>query len=172
MMKITRLFVLCGVLLLLLTGCNKNYDKTISYVDFKSKEVSLNNITYKFIGKSKNFGFETGNVNLNDHEKQLLITNFKQINKIDKFDTISFNIKFKDTLWAKSSWSKNDNISFKQYLKKIILYENYSQLINHGDDSFTSTTKETFKNDINITVEYCVNGQCKNETFKIEYVND
>ena len=170
MKKIINLITFLGLAVVLITGCNKDYDNSISYKEFVNADVSTNNITHKFIGKSEHFGFETGDANISDTEKQILIANFKQRKKTDKFDKISFYVKFKGEFWGKTYWTKGSGESFNKYIKNTLLYENISPLNNNDVDSFSHTTKETFKDDISITVEYCLNKQCKSENLKLEFI--
>lgn len=170
MKKIINSITFLGLLVVFITGCNKNYDSSISYKEFTNADVSTNNITHKFTGTSEHFGFETGNANISETERQFLIANFKQTKKTDKFDKISFSVKFKGTFWGKSYWLKDGRKSFEEYLKNVILFENISDLNNNDIDSFSLTTKETFKDDISITVEYCLKKQCESENFELDFI--
>lgn len=71
MKKIVK--IIC--LITLLTACNKNTKIDINYKEDLKNQIS-SNYTYKFIGESEHFYFETGKVYYNGKERELLISNF------------------------------------------------------------------------------------------------
>ena len=51
------------------------------------------------------------------------------------------------------------------------VYTNDSGEIIGEVDSFIKTTKETFKDSIKMVINYCEKDKCKEETFKINYLD-
>ena len=61
--------------LFIIVGCGKSSKEiAVNYVDYKDSELS-GNYTFRFVGQSEHFYFETGNVYYGDNIKELLLAN-------------------------------------------------------------------------------------------------
>jgi hypothetical protein len=160
--------------LLLITGCTKVYSDDITFVN-SFKQDTMTGITYKFIGKSEHFGFETGKVYYTDTDREILITNFKQIKEINKIDKFTINVYFNDIYWGGSDWLKEDTRDFEDYLRKNTLAET-GRICDISSpcesDSFIRTAKNTFEDAIKIEAKYCYKDNCKTETMNLTYIEE
>lgn len=170
MFKKNVLFIL-GIAMLL-SGCsNKNIN--IYYMEDPIHQIS-NDYTYKFIGESKHFYFQTGKVYYNGDYKELLITNFKMKDKFDENTKYNINLYFNDKLLYgetsdNATLSKNEfeNIIIAEYGKT---EKNENGTIIGESDSFLETSENSFKDDIKLEVKYCKKSKCKKEVFDIDYI--
>ena len=159
-------------IILILSGCsNKNVD--IYYMEDPTHQIS-NDYTYKFLGESEHFYFQTGKVYYNDDYKELLITNFKMKDAFNEDTKYSINLYFNNKLLY-GDISDNATLS-KSEFENIIISEsgnvdkNENGTIIGESDSFLETSEETFKDDIKLEVEYCKKSKCKKEVFDIDYI--
>ena len=84
------------VIIICFIGVNNFYNRKITYKECKNNEVKLKYITHKFTGESEHFGFETGNVDLDKNNYEILLTNFRQTKKVKNIDDFKINIYFND----------------------------------------------------------------------------
>lgn len=170
-----KLILFLGLFILLTTtGCSsKNYD--INYIEDSEHSFS-NNYTYKFVGESDHFYFETGKVYYNGDERELLISNFKIKDNIKSDASFKINLYFNDKLLY-GDVDKTDKLSKKDF-EGIVIAEHgtLGKKDSNGNvigesDSFLETTKDTFKNSIKLQADYCVNNKCSTETFKLSYLD-
>lgn len=169
--------ILISTLLLtfLLFGCsNDNLD--VVYKEDTEHEYS-SNYTYKFVGESEHFYFETGKVYYGENERELLISNFNLKHSMDKNTKYLVNLYFNDRLLYGNEYGTADLIE-KEY-KNIVIGESgtLGEKDENGDiigesDSFLETTQDIFKDSIRLEVKYCKNDDCKIETLKIKYVEE
>lgn len=173
-MKKTILLFSTIIIILLLTACNSKSGNDIKFKEDTKHQVS-SNFTYKFIGESEHFYFETGKVYYNNDERELLISNFKVKNNIDKNARYSISLYFNDILLY--GGISNELLSKKEFENTIIGEHGYigkkdQNGITIGEsDSFLETTKENFKESIKLKAKYCIKNKCEEETFKIKYVS-
>lgn len=169
-----KIFLIGSVLLIVLSvGCSKNNIK-IEYKD-DIEHQSSNNYTYKFVGESEHFYFETGKVYYNGNERELLISNFKLKDNMSSSTTYLVNLYFNDRLLYGNDFGKAD-LTKKEYMN-IVIGENgkLGEMDQNGDvigesDSFLETTKETFKDSIKLEIKYCQNKKCYTEEMKFTYI--
>ena len=161
---------------IIITGCtNSNSDVDVNYKEDLEHQIS-SNYTYKFIGESEHFYFETGKVYYNNTERELLISNFKVKNNVDQDAKFSINLYFNNKILYGNEYNSNDLIT-KEEVEKTIIGEhgylgNYDQNGNiiGESDSFLETTKENFKDSIRLDIRYCIKNKCETETLKLEYI--
>lgn len=159
-----------------LTACNNSENIDFSYKEDLEHQIS-SNYTYKFIGESEHFYFETGKVYYNNNERELLISNFKVKNNVNQNAKFSINLFFNNKLLFGNEYNSNDLIS-KEELEKTIIgehgylgdYDQNGNIIGESD-SFIETTKENFKDSIKLNIKYCIKNKCEIETLKLEYIN-
>lgn len=160
------------ILTLMLTSCSKN---KITYKE-DSGHAYLNESTYKFIGESEHFYFETGKVYYNENERGLLISNFNLKDSIGKNVKYLVNLYFNNKLLYGNEY-KSITLTEKEY--KNIVIEEHGYLgkkdqngnIIGESDSFLETQQDKFKSSIRIEVNYCIKNNCKTETLKIKYID-
>ena len=88
-----KIFLIGSLLLIVLSvGCSKN-DIKIEYKDDIEHQFS-NNYTYKFVGESEHFYFQTGKVYYNNNEREILISNFNFKKSMNKNITYLVNLYF------------------------------------------------------------------------------
>ena len=169
-----KIICLISILPLLLTGCS-NTDSNIKYKEDLQHQYS-DNYTYKFIGESEHFYFETGKVYYNGNERELLISNFKLKDNMSPATTYLVNLYFNDKLLYGNDFGKAD-LTKKEYMN-IVIEENgkLGEIDQNGDiigesDSFLETTKENFKNSIKLEIKYCQNSKCNTEKLQLTYVD-
>lgn len=172
-MKQTIFLIGSLLLIVLLVGCSNN-DIKIEYKNDIEHQFS-NNYTYKFVGESEHFYFETGKVYYNGNERELLISNFKLKDNMSSSTTYLVNLYFNDILLYGNDFSKA-NLTKKEYMN-IVIGENgkLGEMDQNGDvigesDSFLETTKETFKDSIKLEIKYCQNKMCYTEEMKFIYI--
>ncbi len=161
--------------LFLITACNNN-----SKIDFKEDvEHQINSdYTFKFVGESEHFYFETGKVYYNGDERELLISNFKVKDNVNKNAKFSTNLYFNNVLFC-GDISNSSDLSTKQEFENAVISEHgfLGEKDQNGDyigesDSFVETSKEDFKDSIKLEGKYCIKDDCKIETFKIKYLEE
>ena len=54
---------------------------------------------------------------------EILLTNFRQTKRVKNIDDFKITIYFNDKEWSSNEWNKNKDISFRKFLKNIIVYE-------------------------------------------------
>lgn len=173
--SIVLLLIVC---LFIITGCNsKDNYMEIAYKDDHIHEPSTN-YTYRFVGQSDHFYFQTGKVYYEDNYRSLIISNFNVKENMDKNTTYTVNVYFSGKLFYGNSYEKDNkgDFSLKEYKDLVISESGFlGEKDENGDvigesDSFLETTKETFKNRILVEVKYCTDNECKTEKLKLEYV--
>ena len=103
-MKQTIFLIGSLLLIVLLVGCSNN-DIKIEYKNDIEHQF-YNNYTYKFVGESEHFYFETGKVYYNGNERELLISNFKLKDNMSSSTTYLVNLYFNDILLYGNDFSK------------------------------------------------------------------
>ena len=170
-----RIFVLFVVVLTFLTGCNNDYWLgEIPYKEDQEHEPSVY-YTYRFTGESLHFYFQTGKVYYNDNYRSLIISNFKVKENVSDDSSYNLILYFNDDVLYDSS-SGNMNLSKSGFENIVITDNGYVYTNDSGEiigeaDSFIKTTKETFKDSIKMVINYCEKDKCKEETFKINYLD-
>lgn len=170
-MKNSIVILICC--LCLITGCNS---MKVLYKNDLEHQVS-NNYTYKFVGESEHFYFETGKVYYNDDERELLISNFGLKEKMDPNTKYAVNLYFNDVFYA-GSISGTTDLNEKEYKNTIFGEHGYlGEKDQNGNiigesDSFVETTKEDFKDDIKLEVKYCIKNDCNTEILKIKILEE
>ena len=176
MKKVLMLSLL--IICVIVTGCtNNNSDVDVNYKEDLEHQIS-SNYTYRFIGESDHFYFETGKVYYNNTERELLISNFKVKNNIDKNAKFSINLYFNDKILYGDVYNSNNLLS-KEELENTIIgehgylgdYDQNGNIIGESD-SFLETTKENFKDSIRLDIKYCVKSKCETETLKLKYLDN
>ena len=169
-----KIFLIGSLLLIVLAvGCSKN-DIKIEYKDDIEHQFS-NNYTYKFVGESEHFYFQTGKVYYNNNEREILISNFNFKKSMNKNITYLVNLYFNNRLLYGNEYGKAD-MNQKEY-KDVVIGENglLGEKDKNGNvigesDSFLETTKETFKDSIKLEIIYCQNKKCYTEEMKFTYI--
>lgn len=169
-----KIFLIGSLLLIVLAvGCSKN-DIKIEYKDDIEHQFS-NNYTYKFVGESEHFYFQTGKVYYNNNEREILISNFNFKKSMNKNTTYLVNLYFNNRLLYGNEYGKAD-MNQKEY-KDVVIGENglLGEKDKNGNvigesDSFLETTKETFKESIKLEIIYCQNKKCYTEEMKFTYI--
>lgn len=169
-----KIFLIGSLLLIVLAvGCSKN-DIKIEYKDDIEHQFS-NNYTYKFVGESEHFYFQTGKVYYNNNEREILISNFNFKKSMNKNTTYLVNLYFNNRLLYGNEYGKAD-MNQKEY-KDVVIGENglLGEKDKNGNvigesDSFLETTKETFKDSIKLEIIYCQNKKCYTEEMKFTYI--
>ena len=179
-LKIMKRILLITLLLItfVVSGCN-NTSKVI--VEYKEDYGDINpgGVTYKFTGSSEHFGFETGKVfyGSND-ERYFLFKNFKIINQIDNIDDITtykINLKFDGKSMFTNEMEHVTDKNFNEIISDIKFEENgkYNSDGFGELDAFTITTKENFKDYVELEIKYCYsNGKCVTESLEFNYIED
>ena len=158
--------------LFIITACNNSNNITFKE-DLKHQLNS--NYTYKFVGESEHFYFETGKVYYNDNERELLISNFHVKGDISKNSKFSLNLYFNDDLLY-GNVSELNLLSRQDFENTVISEHGYlgekneSGNITGESDSFFETPKEKFKTNIKLEVKYCIKDKCETETLKLKYI--
>ncbi len=155
--------------LLLLGGCGQRE------ILFKEDILhnNMDNYTYKFIGESKHFYFQTGKVYYEKSSQALLISNFKVRKNVEKKASFSVQLYFDNKLL----YGAVDSRMKKDELESIVIAEsgNVAKIDTQGNqigesDAFLETKKETFKDSIKLIAKYCIDDSCEEEQFKIKYL--
>lgn len=178
-MKKKIIFVLVIIVIIIgFIGVNNFYNRKITYKECKNNEVKLKYITHKFTGESEHFGFETGNVDLDKNNYEILLTNFRQTKKVKNIDDFKITIYFNDKEWSSNEWNKNKDISFRKFLKNIIVYEEDTEYIEENSpnfrrssDAFIETSPDEFKSAIKVVAKYCYKNKCNTENMKIKFID-
>lgn len=170
-MKKLLVSVLIFVGIIFITGCTNEYEEGYDDMDLLS-------YTYQFSGDSDNFSLDIGKVNFTDTEKEILIKGFKQKKKINNLSNVKFIISFDDKIWSTQETNQGQKLNkVNSIIKNIIFYErgqicSVDSGITCEETYFNQTTKETFKDKIEIKIEYCTNdNKCKTEILNLEYKN-
>lgn len=176
-MKKIILFLITICSLLLLTSCDSKSEIDLHYVEDRKNQAS-ENYTYRFFGESEHFYFKTGKVYYNENYQELLISNFKVKNNVDKNAMFSINLYFNDVLLYGDILGSN-NLSTKNELESTIIGEDgfVSEKKQNGNyigesDSFFETPKENFKDSIKLEGQYCIKDNCSQEIFEIQYLEE
>lgn len=143
-----------------ISGCN-----SYSEIQFKEdpEHEIMNNTTYRFIGESDHFYFQTGKVYYDGNERFLLISNFGKKGKI-KNANYNIDLYFNDHLFYEDL-----HLSEEEYINTVISEHGFlGEKDLNGDiigesDAFLETTKDTFKESIKLEVTYCLYQVCTNE---------
>ncbi len=170
------IFIVC-----LFIGCQKH-----STIDFKEdpKHDVMNQFTYRFVGESKHFYFQTGKVFYNQNHRSLLISNFGIKEEI-KGANYQVHLYFNDELLYGDS--NNKNLLSKTEFENVVIAEDGTiEKDENGNiigdaDSFLKTTKETFKDRVKLEASYCsyvvckgkncIKPQCTTEVFNLFYLD-
>ena len=109
---------------------------------------------------------------------EILLTNFRQTKKVKNIDDFKITIYFNDKEWSSNEWNKNKDISFRKFLKNIIVYEEDTEYIEENSpnfrrssDAFIETSPDEFKSAIKVVVKYCYKNKCNTENMKITFIN-
>lgn len=174
-MKKNIILFLVIICLFTITGCLDYSQMEIPYKDDHMNEPSTN-YTYRFIGQSEHFYFQTGKVYYNGKYRSLLISNLKVKDNVKSNATFSINLYFNDKLLYGDVY--NSETLTKKAFENTIIAEagELGERDINGDvigesDSFLETTKENFKSSIRLEAKYCINNKCKTEQFNIEYLD-
>ena len=163
--------------LFIIVGCGKSSKEIeVNYVDYKDNELS-GNYTFRFVGQSEHFYFETGNVYYGDNIKELLLTNFKVKDNVSSNSKYSINVYFDNKLLFGDNY-KHDELN-KEQLENFIIAEKGKEPerdkngnIIGESDSFLETTKDSFKESIKVFGKYCINDKCEKEEFSLKYIDE
>ncbi len=168
-MKRVGLVAIAVTCLLLVTGCNK---KEVLFKE-DTKHNNMNDYTYKFIGESNHFYFQTGKVYYEESTQALLISNFKVKGNISNKAKFSIGLYFNDNLL----YGSLDTKLTKKELENTVIAEsgNVAKIDSKGNqigesDAFLETKKDTFKVSIKLIVKYCIDKKCEEEPLKIRYL--
>lgn len=162
--------------LLIIAGCGKkNYDVDVQYTNYVDKGLS-GNYTYRFVGQSDHFYFETGSVYYGDNIKELLLTNFKVKDNVSNNAKYLVEIYFNDKLLIGDDGSgesfnkeKFESINIVESGKEPERDQN-GNIVGEGD-SFLETSKDNFKESIKVFGKYCINDKCEKEEFSLKYID-
>ena len=73
---------------------------------------------------------------------------------------------------------ENKDISFRKFLKNIIVYEEDTEYteenspnFRRSSDAFIETSPDEFKSAIKVVVKYCYKNKCNTENMKITFIN-
>ena len=163
--------------LFIIVGCGKSSKEiAVNYVDYKDSELS-GNYTFRFVGQSEHFYFETGNVYFGDNIKELLLTNFKVKDNVSNDSKYLVEVYFNNKLLMGDDGSGElynkeqfENINIAEKGKEPERDQN-GNIIGEGD-SFLETTKDNFKESIKVFGKYCINDKCEKEEFNIKYIDE
>jgi len=159
---------------LLVTACNQSSNSNIQFIE-DSKHNVMGHYTYKFVGESSHFYFQTGKVYYGNKERSFLISNFKAKDNVEEDSTFAVNLYFD----CKLLYGGIRNLVQKKEdtFPQMIIAESGkdNEVDEHGEiigefDSFFETAKEEFKTSIRMEAEYCIQDQCTTEIFKIKYL--
>ena len=175
-MRKSIIIIVLWTCLLFLSVCSNNirFKKNITYKEDLDHQIS-NNYTYKFVGESEHFYFETGKVYYNDNERELLISNFKVKDNVSENAQFSINLYFNGVLlYGETSYF--NNLLTKKKFENTVIGE-YGYLVEKDkngniigeSDSFLETTKENFKESIKLKAKYCIKSECNTEILKLKY---
>lgn len=146
-------------------------------VEFKYEKLYLSTEpTFKFTANSKHFKMETGEAYYNDEDKQymkreIIIKNFNMIKEIKNLKTYSLNIRFYDLPLMNNETHYQGAKDIKDFLATAEL--NYNCIFNSpGMDLFLQSKEEEFKDNLKISIKYCLtNDKCYEEKLKIKYID-
>ena len=115
---------------------------------------------------------------LDKNNYEMLLTNFRQTKKVKNIDDFKITIYFNDKEWSSNGWNKNKDISFRKFLKNIIVYEEDTEYIEENSpnfrrssDAFIETSPDEFKSAIKVEVKYCYKNKCNTENMKIKFID-
>lgn len=176
-MKKTIIYFLLLITVITITGCQKEDNNLkVNYQDY-SDEVIGNDFTYRFVGQSEHFYFETGKVYFGEGSRQFIITNLKVKDNIEHNTNYSLNIYFNDNLLVGDDYQfggltkeKFENQKLSESGKEPKKDENGNSI--GESDAFFETSKEDFKDALKVVGYYCVKDKCENESFKVTYLDD
>lgn len=176
MKKIILVLLFC---LFFMSGCSKNdeiKEMEIHFIEDREHEM-ITDYTYKFIGESEHFYFQTGKVYYNGNERSLLISNFNIKKPMKSTNLYSVEVSF-DGKGYFGRFGSEPTLTKKEYMDTVIgEYGTLGERDENGDikgesDSFVETTKENFKDSIKVEVEYCSNNECQKEELKIKIIEE
>ena len=177
-MKKSIVYLLLLVAVLTITGCQKTGKNNleVNYQDY-SDEVIGNNYTYRFVGQSEHFYFETGKVYFGEGERQFVVTNLKVKDNVEEETNYSLNIYFNDNLLVGDDYQFGGLTKEKFEKQRLSESGKEPQRDEKGNyigesDAFFETTKEEFKDSLKVVGYYCIKNNCEKETFKITYLDD
>ena len=147
----TRLLII--FVLFTICGCSMNSKNKITYKEDYGYE-KRDNVTYKFIGESEHFAFETGKVYYGDNdERYIYLDNFKVLKKVKNekdLDEYKIDLRFNDNSMFSDEMAKVKGRSFDQILKDFSLEESGIKS-DKEEDAFTKTDKSAIK----LEIKYC-----------------
>ena len=140
-MKKTIICLFLLITMITITGCQKEDNNLkIDYQDY-SDAVIGNEYTYRFVGQSEHFYFETGKVYFGEGERQFVVTNLKvKDSRIFKLDAKLYNKIFKNG-------DNQNNIEDENITSQITPAVNTSQ-------ESTAINSPTDQSDINYQQKY------------------
>lgn len=145
-------------------------------VEFIYEPLTYGEPTFKFTASSKHFTVATGEAYYNDEDKQymkreIIIKNFNMIKEINNLKTYSLNIKFYDLPLMNNETHYQGTQDIKKFLATAEL--NYNCIFNSpGIDPFLQSREEEFKDNLKISIKYCLyNNKCYEEKLKIKYID-
>ena len=167
--------ILVFIAIIILTGCNnENINNIVEYNDDYGVDTTQYNYTYKFIGVSKHFGFETGKVYYGDNnERYLYINNFKVLEEVKNIKSYSFLLSFNGESMISEYQQELDNERIEEALQNLLFEETGTHNPDgYGEiDAFTKTKREEFKKEVTVGIKYCLkNNKCETEYFDIQYM--
>lgn len=175
-MKKLMMTILISIGMLFFTACDNSDNIDLNYKEDFEHTIN-NNYTYKFIGESEHFYFQTGKVYYNGNERELLISNFKLKKKMDSDTTYSVNLYFNEKLLYGTP-DKTSGFPM-EYFENVVIGEHgylgdkdQNGNIIGESDSFLETTKDTFKESIKLEITYCLKDKCSTETLDLKYIEE
>ena len=165
------------ITMITITGCQKEDNNLkIDYQDY-SDAVIGNEYTYRFVGQSEHFYFETGKVYFGEESRQFIITNLKVKDNVERDTNYSLNIYFNDNLLVGDDYHFGGQTKEKFEKQQLSESGKEPQRDEKGNfigesDAFFETTKEEFKDSLKVVGYYCVKDDCEKEIFKITYLDD
>jgi len=136
--------------------------------------------TYQFGGNSKNFTLNSGKIIFSKGDGMIDI---KSLDLVEGSDIISHDVSsgkilvsFGEFNYASDTYDEDDKkqYSFSDWLKyQVHFYESKNNFCdgNCGHGVFAIINKNDFLNDLEIKIEYCIDGECKSENLNI-YKNE
>lgn len=173
MKKILKLCVTIFAFILI-TAYGNSSNMKIEFIEDSKHDVTKE-FTYKFVGESNHFYFQTGKAYYGNNERSLLLSNFKVKDNVKEGSTFSVNLYFDDKLLYGGMEVPIQKP--KDTIPGIVITEfgENNEVDEHGDiigesDAFFETTMTGFKTSIRLEAEYCIKEQCTSEVFKIRYL--
>lgn len=149
-------------------------------VEFIYEPLTYGEPTFKFTASSKHFSLATGEAYYNDEDvsynlsyiqRSIIIKNFKLLKEIKNLKTYSLNIRFYDLLIYNDEIHYQGEKDIRDFLDNMELnsighYDRYSSY------PFFQSKESEFKDNLKISIKYCLNNdKCYEEKLKIKYID-